>query len=341
MPDLPFNLRQGVKVALASVLGYAGALAVGSHYPYIATVSAVIVVQTYVADTLQMAFYRLSGTLIGCLLSIAALALTPVLGVPTCLFLAVFLCAFLISYTKQFRMAAITVAIVYLVCIHDGGDWAYAIERMVEIVVGVFAAVVVSLAFFPDRATKALRRAMDDYFQEAAGRLPLLVDAFVDRQQPVAPGLLDDLDRSFLRCRDLMEKALTHEAWFFSDRREFSIRAMALARSVRESLHGLAQALADPHGEDSHQGVRLIIEPELRALAAALAAGIADHAGFAQSSEPGAQLRQALERADARLMELRAQDVTKRLVLGTLSQFYAGWKSLHNLAEALLAFARA
>ena len=220
MSDLRFNLRQGVKVALASVLGYAGALVAGSHYPYIATVSAVIVVQTYVADTVQMSLYRLSGTLIGCLLSIVALALTPALGAPLCLFLAVFFCAFLISYTKQFRMAAITVAIVYLVCIHDGGDWTYAIERMVEIVVGVFAAVLVSLTFFPDRAAKALHRAMDDYFREAAGVLPRLVDAFVDRQQPVSPDLLDGLDRSARQCRELMGKALTHEVWFFSDRRE-------------------------------------------------------------------------------------------------------------------------
>ncbi|EPR37670.1 Fusaric acid resistance protein conserved region [Desulfovibrio sp. X2] len=338
---LPFNLRQGVKVGLASVLGYAGALAAGSHYPYIATVSAVIVVQTYVADTLQMALYRASGTIIGCLLSIAALILTPTLGTPVCLFLAIFICAFLISYTKHFRMAAITVSIAYLVCIHDGGDWAYAIERMVEIMVGVCAAVVVSLAFFPDRASKALRQAIAAYFQEAARLLPVLMDAFVDRQQAVPPGTLDTLDREYMNCRDLMNKALTREAWFFSAYRERTIKSMNLAGAARESLHGLAQALLVPSGGEGRRGgVRLILEPELRALGEAMAAGLSDHVAFLQNPHPGADLLLALDRADARLLDLRAHDITKRLGLETLAQFYAGWQSLHNLAEAMLAFAR-
>ncbi len=338
--DLPANLRQGAKVALAAVLAYAAAAGAGLLYPYIAVVSAVIVIQTYVADTVQMALYRVSGTVIGCLISVATLALAPPgpLGAALGLFVAIFLCAFLISYTSHFRMAAITVAIVYLAGLHEASRYAFALERTLEIVIGVFCALAVSVAVFPERAVQGLHKALAGFFAEAADSLEGLLHLFLDLQRPAPPGLLAALDRRHAACRELLAKAIRREAWFFSANKERVVREALAASRIHEAQHGIAHALAAPCGE----GVRFILEPELRELGRELAAALRARAGAAGTAGEGGQeprpdgLRAALERCDARLAELRALNTTKRLELGKIAQFYAAFQALHGMAEVLL-----
>ena len=58
--------------------------------------------------------------------------------------------------------------------------------------------------------------------------------------------------------------------------------------------------------------------------------------GAGKPREPWrAALLTALERCDARLAELRAQGITRRLSLEKLSQFYAFYGALHALADFL------
>lgn len=332
LKDLPANLRQGAKVALAAVLAYGVAAWAGLLYPYIAVVSAVIVIQTYVADTIQMALYRVSGTIIGCLLSIAALHLVPpgAVYVAAGLFVAIFICAFLISYTSHFRMAAITVAIVYLAGLHAESRTAFALERTLEIVIGVLCALLVSVAVFPERAVQGLRRALAGFFGEAADRLDELLGLFFDLQRPVPESRLAELDHRHAQCRDLLGKALKREAWFFSANKEQVVREFQVASRVHEALHGIAHALAAPCGE----GVRFIIEPEMGDLGKAVVVALRARAEGGKEAEDG--LGEALERSDARLAELRALNTTKRLELGKIAQFYAAYQALHGAAELLL-----
>lgn len=373
---LPFNLRQGAKVALAATLSYVCATWAGLLYPYIAVVSTVIVVQVYVADTVQMAALRVAGTVIGCLVGVAALALLPgtfawsLAG----LFVTVFVCAFLISYSSYFRMAAITVAIVYLAGLGEENSFAFALERTLEIVIGVVCALGVSLLVFPDRASRALGETLHGYHAEAARLCGLLLGAFLDLQRRGEAADMGRLDRLFAQAREFLGKALRSESWLVAAEKRQTLVEVARAERIHEGLHGMAHALSVPHG----QGVRFLIEPELRALGEAVvealkARGLAarkacetasrvvksgkgsgmkfgwpdisPHApphspsagtGAGKPREPWrAALLTALERCDARLAELRAQGITRRLSLEKLSQFYAFYGALHALADFL------
>jgi len=373
---LPFNLRQGAKVALAAMLSYVCATWAGLLYPYIAVVSTVIVVQVYVADTVQMAALRVAGTVIGCLVGVAALALVPETFAWSLagLFATVFVCAFLISYSGYFRMAAITVAIVYLAGLGEENSFAFALERTLEIVIGVLCALIVSLLVFPDRASRALGETLHDYHAEAARLCDFLLDAFLDMQRRGESADMGRLDRLFAQAREFLGKALRSESWLVAAEKRQTLAAVASAERIHEGLHGMAHALSVPHG----QGVRFLIEPELRALGEAAAealkarglaarkacevasqmgkagagsgmrfgwSDISPHASsHAASSETGAKtsrepwratLFAALERCDARLAELRAQGITRRLSLEKLSQFYAFYGALHALADFL------
>lgn len=330
------NLRQGARVALASVLAFGLASAASLPYPYIAVVSAVIVIQTYVADTLRMALYRVSGTIIGCLLSLAALWLLPPGGAYAALglFAAIFLCAFLISWTSHFRMAAITVAIVYVAGLSETAHTAFALERTLEIVIGVVCALLVSVGFFPERAARDVRASLAEFFQQAARDLDVLTELFLDMQRPARPGMLAGLDARLAGCRELLAKAVRTEAWFFSDDKEGLAREALVAERVHEALHGIAHALAAPCGE----GVHFILEPELRVLGRELCATLRARAAGAddECAASAKRLRAALDVAEERLAELRALDTTKRLELAKVAQFYAAYQALHGLAESLL-----
>lgn len=373
---LPFNLRQGAKVALAATLAYVCATWAGLLYPYIAVVSTVIVVQVYVADTLQMAALRVAGTIIGCLAAVAALAFLPQTFAWSLagLFVTVFLCAFLISYSSYFRMAAITVAIVYLSGLGEENSFAFALERTLEIIIGVVCALVVSLAVFPDRASKALGETLHDYHTEAARLCGLLLDAFLDMQRRGESTDMGRLDRLFAQAGEFLGKALRNESWLVAAKKRQTLAEVARAERIHEGLHGMAHALSVPHG----QGVRFLIEPELRALGQAVAEALearglaarkaceiasqigepgagsglravwSDISPFASSRMASAQtgvgtprepwragLLTALEHCDARLADLRAQGITRRLSLEKLSQFYAFYGALHALADFL------
>jgi len=69
----PAMLRHGLKTGIAAVLAYGLACLFHLKYGYWAALSAVIVMQVYVADSVQMCLYRFSGTAVGAVIGMAAM----------------------------------------------------------------------------------------------------------------------------------------------------------------------------------------------------------------------------------------------------------------------------
>lgn len=330
------SLKHGFKVGLASLLTYASALAIGLPSPYIGVVTAVIVLQAYVADSLQMAAYRMSGTLVGALISVLILAVNPGGDAYTglLLFLSLAFCGFLTSYAPQFRMAAITVSIVFLMGVHSD-DWtAVAIDRVVEIALGIACAVLVSLVVWPQRSSALLRETLGKYFREAGRRTVAMSGQFLETQR--AGAAFDaSLDALLVKARDLATKAIAQEARFYPRAHQDGLSLMTTAERIHGGLHAMASALATESGEPE----RFIMEPELRKLVQAIEAALlslADSAESGRSSERTETVRAALNHADVRLMELRSLGTTRRFELVKLSQFYAFYHSLRRVGEALV-----
>lgn len=327
------SLKQGLKVGLASLLTYAAARSLGLPTPYIGVVTAVIVLQAYVADSLQMAAYRMSGTLVGALISLLLLAATPVgdAQIGLLLFAALTFCGFLTTYAPQFRMAGVTVAIVFLMGV-GSPDWlSVALDRVVEIALGIACAVLVSLLVWPRRASALLRKTLGEYLAEA-GRLAEALNAeFQEAQRPGPASSTAALDGLMARARELASKAIAHEVRVYPQGSQEAVRLMARAERIHDHLHAMSAALAAPSGEPE----QFIIEPEMRDLATKIRAAL--ESPTAQGIEPSRAegVAAGLSRVDARVAELRGLGTTRRLDLAKLSQFFAFYHALRGLGETL------
>ena len=150
----PAMLRHGLKTGTAAVLAFGLASLFNLKYGYWAALSAVIVMQVYVADSVQMCLYRFSGTAVGALIGMAAISVFPATQAMTvlALFLSVAFCAYMTRYNARYRMAAITVCIVILASLDQEDRLVFGLLRVAEIGIGVAAAALPAHAATP--ATK-------------------------------------------------------------------------------------------------------------------------------------------------------------------------------------------
>jgi uncharacterized membrane protein YgaE (UPF0421/DUF939 family) len=104
MSKVSTNLIHGFKTALAAVLAYYITAILSLDFGYWAVISAVIVMQVYVADSVEMCFYRFSGTLVGAALGVVVLLVIPKTAFFTgvALFVTVGICSFLTRFSTRY-----------------------------------------------------------------------------------------------------------------------------------------------------------------------------------------------------------------------------------------------
>jgi len=331
------HIRHGVKTGLASVAAYGATQALDLHFGYWAALSAVIVMQLSVADSVQMCWYRLSGTAIGALIAVVAILAFPQTPVMTylALFLAVAFCAYMTRYNARYRMAAITTCIVFLASLgHQEGRLLFGLERVLEIAIGVGCAFVASVLLWPQRAGDELQQHLRGQFTQGAELYGAILDAFLRRQSGLDPALLDGFAAAVATNRSLLQKVLRHERLFYrDDTRALGLKVDTLdscARHLRTMLHSL--------NDSQGQGYDILMEPELRALAGATQEAMRA-IGQGLPPQPEA-LDAALAAAEARLGELRDQGATRRFHLHKLMQFFSFFHCLRSLGRDLLRHAR-
>lgn len=145
---LPARLTTSAQLSLRAAL--AGGLAIvlaellRLQYPVYALISAVVVTDLVPANSRKLALPRLVGTAVGTALgaviaaSLPAGIWTAVLGV----FLGIFL-SHLLGLGDAVKLAGYVCGIVLLE--YDDQPWEYALSRMIETVLGIAAALLVSL----------------------------------------------------------------------------------------------------------------------------------------------------------------------------------------------------
>lgn len=331
------HLRHGVKTGLATVLAYLAAGWLGLAYPYWAPITAVIVMQMSVADSIRMGWYRLSGTAVGAVIAAAAILVFPDNRAMDmlALFLAVAFCAYMTRYNARYRMAAITASIVLLASLGQEHRFLFGMERVLEIAVGVACAVVVSVTLWPQRAGDVLRARLREQFTALAGLYGETLEAFLNRQSMLRSGLLDQLERKAAGNRELLTSVLRHERLLYRD----DTASLGLQVHTLETCLPHLRAMLHSLNDAQDQGYDILMEPELRALSAAVQAALT---AIGRGGTPdAAALAQALDAAHARLHELRGQGVTKRFSLQMLMKFFSFYHSQRFMARVLLGHAQA
>ena len=331
------HVRHGVKTGLASVAAFAVAQALDLQFGYWAALSAVIVMQLSVADSVQMCWYRLSGTAIGALIAMVAILAFP--RTPAMAYLALFLsvafCAYMTRYNARYRMAAITTCIVFLASLdQQEGRLLFGLERVLEIAIGVGCAFAASVLLWPQRAGNELQQRLRGQFTRGAELYGALLDAFLHRQSGLDPALLDDFATAVAANRGLLQKVLRHERLFYRD----DTRALGLKVDTLDSCARHLRAMLHSLNDSQGQGYDILRAPELRTRPTAPPEA-RRATGQGLPPRPAARTA-ALAAAETRLGELRDQGATRRFHLHKLMQFFSFFHCLRFLGCDLLRHTR-
>ncbi|WP_462326125.1 FUSC family protein [Desulfoplanes sp.] len=329
-------IRHGVKTGVAAVLACVVASLCHLEYGYWAGLSAVIVMQTNVADSIRMCLYRFSGTAVGAFIGIAAIVIFPENRVMTmvALFCAVGFCAYMTRYNIRYRMAAITVCIVILASVGEENRLVFGMLRVVEIGVGVLCAFVISIVLWPMRAGNALRGRLRERFNACAAAYQTLMEAFLSLQAELDPHLLDRLVADVREDRALYGKIVRHERWVYNE----DVDLLSLKVRTLEASSTYLQTMLHALNSVDGKGYEIIMEQELRELVSATLTTMSTiGAGEIPRID---ELSQALRRAEGRLLELREGGATRRFHLQKLVQFFAFYHGAHSMGKLILRYGR-
>lgn len=329
------HLIHGLKTGLAAAMAFAVAELLQLHFAYWASLSAVIVMQINVADSVQMCWYRFSGTAVGAVIGVLVIWLFPETTSMTYLglFLSVGFCAYMTRYNTRYKMAAITVTIVVLASLGSEGRIEYGLFRVLEIAIGVGSAFLVSVLLLPQRVGVALDKRLSDRFTQCGGLYHEVMEGFLSLQSHMDPARLEALTEGVRDDRTLFHKVLKHERMIYHD----DTTLLGLRLRTLEKCTAHIQAMLDALNSHEGKGYEILMEPELRALTDATTEIMRE---AARGGLPhAARLAEALEACQDKLNELRDEGATKRFYLQKLTQFFAFYHGAYFMAHDMLRYA--
>lgn len=197
-------LIHAAKTALAAALCWWLALRFGLHDGYWGSISAIIVLQSNVGSTVNASRDRLLGTLIGAAIgfSFSMFGVLPwnfILAV-----LAAIVVCGLLGLRNSSRLAGVTIAIIMLVQA-QGPRWELAMDRVVEVVLGIVVALVVTTLVFPDRARLRLRDGLAQEFLVLGALFEAILEGFRGASSQQLPSLRGDAQARLRANNQLLE----------------------------------------------------------------------------------------------------------------------------------------
>jgi hypothetical protein len=257
-------LIHAAKTALAAALCWWLALRFGLHDGYWGSISAIIVLQSNVGSTVNASRDRLLGTLIGAALGFS-FSLFGTLA-------AIVICG-LLGLRSSSRLAGVTITIVMLVH-KEGSLWGLAMDRVIEVVLGIIVALAVSTLVFPDRARLRLRDGLAQEFLVLGGFFEAVLEGFRGAPSQNLSTLHDDA-QSLLRGNSKLLEAARNEPSGGPGWREGLTMLSQFGDSLFDALLALQFSVEGSH-ED---GFAPQLEPALGRLAVDIRTGFNHVAG--------------------------------------------------------------
>jgi uncharacterized membrane protein YccC len=312
-------LIHAAKTALAAALCWWIAMLFGLHDGYWGAISAIIVLQSNFGATISASRDRILGTMIGALLGFAfaqfgALPWNYILAVLA----AVIVCG-LLGLRSSSRLAGVTITIVMLV--KTGSHWTLALDRVLEVFVGIVVAIAISTLVLPDRARLRLRDGLAQEFLVLGAFFEAILEGFRGTPHENLPALREDALAVLRRNSQLLEASRNEPSGGPGWREGLGMLAQ-FGRSLFDALVALEFSVKDSH-ED---GYAQQLEPAMGRLAVDIRTGfhhVAEciHEWRFHIPPPGMNLEEDIAQLEARMAEVR----------------YTGFKFLQ--AEILRAYA--
>ena len=297
-------LIHAAKTALAAALCWWIAMLFGLHDGYWGAISASIVLQSNFGATISASRDRILGTLIGALLgfSFTEFGVLPwnyILAVLA----AVIICG-LLGLRSSSRLAGVTITIVMLVQ-RGGSHWTVALDRVLEVFLGIVVAVLISTLVFPDRARLRLRDGLAQEFLVLGAFFEAILEGFRGAPAENLPALREQA-LSLLGRNNLLLEASRNEPSGGPGWREGLGMLAQFGRSLFDALVALEFSVKDSH-ED---GYAQQLEPALGRLAVDIRTGfhyVAEciHEWRFHIPPPGLHLEEDIAQLEARMAEVR------------------------------------
>jgi uncharacterized membrane protein YccC len=296
-------LIHAAKTALAAALCWWIAVFFGLHDGYWGAISAIIVLQSNFGATISASRDRILGTLIGAFFGFSftlfgALPWNFILAV----FGAVIVCG-LLGLRSSSRLAGVTITIIMLV--KTGSHWTLALDRVVEVFLGIVVAIAVSTLVFPDRARLRLRDGLAQEFLVLGEFFEGILEGFRGAPAENLPALREKV-LVVLRSNNQLLEAARNEPSGGPGWREGLAMLSQFGRSLFDALVALELAVKDSH-ED---GYAQQLEPALGRLAVDIRTGfhyVAEciHGWRFHVPPPGLLLEEDIAQLEARMAEVR------------------------------------
>lgn len=264
VPDRNTLLVQGVKTALAAGLCFWLTPLVGLHQGQWSAISAIVVLQSNVGSTVKASLDRFFGTVIGALLGYFATT-TPwanwALTYSITVLAAMLACAAL-RLKNSSRLAAITLTIVMASHV-PGSHWSIALERFLEVNLGIVVALAVSNFVLPRRAREYLRLGLAEEFRIMGNYFVAIMEGYRDQPASNLAELRTAADSLVIGNDQLMKAARTEPA-----AGPASIEGLSLLTEFGRSLHDALLALEFATQQSTTDRFPQNQEPELGLLIA-------------------------------------------------------------------------
>lgn len=358
------NLVHAAKTGLAAAITAVIYLAFSIPHGFWAVVSAVVVMQANIGSSLKASWARLLGTaigaLIGAVLAAAINALWPGmlaqgeglgLGRASLVALAAgagvaltgALCVAL-RLKDAYRLAGVTCAIVLLVFAQH--PWESALQRTLDVALGIFVALVVTVFVWPSRARQQLSAKLSEVLCDIAALCAALEHAYQNRcYLPQELGAMRDaMKQKFRESRALLQEAdnepgrTAAEAAALGELFVGVERLLEHVLSLDEAARSSDADPGDPHEEPRDDELHRAVAGEVRDLTALVKAGceaLADALIKRGQLPELAGMDEAVGRLDARLLELRTSGISRRQPLDEVMRFHMFVQALKALSRDL------
>ncbi len=327
-------LIHSAKTALAAALCWWLALRFGLHDGYWGAISAIIVLQSNFGSTVNASRDRILGTVIGALLgfSFSLFGVLPwnyILAVLA----AVIVCGLLGLHSSS-RLAGVTITIIMLVQ-KTGPRWSLALERVVEVLLGIVVALAVTTLVLPDRARLRLRDGLAQEFLVLGDFFEAILEGFRGAPSENLPALRDDV-LAMLRSNNQLLEAARNEPSGGPGWREGLSMLSQFGRSLFDALVALEFSVKDSH----HDRFAQQLEPSLGQLAVDIRIGFRHVAGCIHGwrfnvPPPGLNLEEDIAQLEAQMTAARPKGI--RFSQSEILRAYAVQLHLKQIARLLRA----
>lgn len=331
------NILYAVKVGLAVLLAQVVAQLLGLGANPWAPISAIIVMQVHVAASLEMCLFRAVGTLIGAILGYCAVKVMPagIVWQAAALLVCSSLCAFVTRLDARFRLASITAVVVIGGSTLTTEIGLFAMDRFFEIIIGVLAALVVSIYVWPVSGAEVLFLKLKGQYCLGADLLEKISRAFLDNQTHLLPNLLEKFHANVDQNRAEYTKLRDYEGYnLYQQYPQMDILIASL-----EQIRTYLTSLLDSLDSDVEKGTQLEIAPELATLSAVTAQGmrwVVSEDIYQQRGEQNfPDVRGAVESCSGRFGQLRVSGAFRNYPHSVVIQLFAFYNALTHLAETL------